>query len=60
MTSKTLNFFTLTMLFCSVGVVLGSAAAATDSTLAEIAAYRQWTRLTDKPITVANSLFTGD
>lgn len=60
MTSKTLNFFTLTVLLCSVGVVLENAAAVTDTTLAEIAPYRQWTRVTEKPIPVANSVFAGD
>ena len=59
MTSKTLKVFTLAMLLCSVGVVLGSAAA-TDTTLAEIAPYRQWTRLTAKPMIVEASFAAAD
>lgn len=59
MTKKTLRIFTAGMVLCSVGVVLGSAAAATDSTLAEIAGYRQWTRLTNKPMLVENSFAAG-
>jgi hypothetical protein len=48
MTSK--QFFAITLLLCSAGVVLGGAVA--DSTLADLAGYRQWTRVNDKPITV--------
>jgi hypothetical protein len=60
MTSKTLKFFASALLLSSVGVVLENAAAATDTTLAEIAPYRQWTRVTEKPMPVANSVFAGD
>jgi len=48
------------LLLCSAGVVLEHAAAATDPTLAEIAPYRQWTRLTKKPFKVDVSVSGGD
>lgn len=52
MNRKTLRVFTFGMVLCSVGVVLVSATARTDSALVEIAQYREWTRLNDKPIVV--------
>jgi hypothetical protein len=57
MTSKTQKVFIVALLLSSVGVVLGSAAA-TDTTLADIAQYRQWTRLTEQPVIVEGS-FAG-
>lgn len=55
MTSK--QIFIVALLFCSVGVALGGAPA--DSTLADIAGYRQWTRVTDKPTFVVDGSVGG-
>ena len=58
---KSLTILTGALLLFSVGVVLDHAAAATDPTLAEISPYRQWTRVTEKPILVDRTLgFPGD
>ena len=59
MTNKTLRVFTVGVVLCSVGLVLGSAVAASDTTLADIAHYRQWTRLTPEPVIVDVSSFAG-
>jgi hypothetical protein len=57
---KTLMVLTGALLLCSVGVVLENVAATADTTLADIAGYRQWNRLNEKPITVTNSFSGGD
>lgn len=55
MTSK--QIFIVALLFCSVGVVLAD--APTDSTLADIAGYPQWTRVTHKPTYVVDGSAGG-
>ena len=57
MTNETLRLFALGMVICSVGAVLGKSGE--DTTLKEIASYRQWTRVTEKPTIVENSLAAG-
>ncbi|HEV7473328.1 MAG TPA: hypothetical protein VGN90_04710 [Pyrinomonadaceae bacterium] len=60
MPSKTLKILTGALLLCSVGVVIENATTATDTTLGKIAQYRQWTRVTEKPIAVMNLVAGGD
>lgn len=55
MTSTRLIVFAVTAL-CSVAVF---ADGVKDQTLPEIAGYREWTRLTEKPIVVENSFAAG-
>ena len=59
MTRQTLRVFTVGVVLYSVGLILGSAVAATDTTLADIAQYRQWTRLTPEPVIADVSSFAG-
>ena len=59
MTKKTLRVFTVGVVLCSVGLVLRSAFAATDTTLTDVEQYRQWTRLTPEPVIVDVSSFAG-
>jgi hypothetical protein len=51
MTSTRLSVFALGALLSLTGAVLGDGE---HGTLKEIAGYRQWTRVTDKPIPVEN------
>jgi hypothetical protein len=60
MKSKTLRILIGALLLCSTGVVLENAATAPDTTLEEIAQYRQWTRVTEKPLPIETSAFGGD
>ena len=57
MTRTRVSVFALSALLSLAGAVLGNGA---DETLKEIAGYRQWTRVNEKPILVENSLLTGD
>ena len=56
MNSRRLSVFALGALLALTGAVLGNGE---DGTLKEIAGYRQWTRLTDKPLAVTNPLTPG-
>lgn len=63
MTRTRLRVFTVTALLSLAGAVLGDGLQ--DKTLQDIAAYREWTRLTPKPILVelpsgTFSIGTGD
>jgi hypothetical protein len=57
MNRKLSRFFTVSMVLLSFGVAVGSADSAADKTLKEIAGYRKWTRLNEKPMPVT---FGGD
>ena len=48
MTRTRLRVFAATALLCAAGAVLGDGLQ--DQTLNEVAGYREWTRLTEKPI----------
>ena len=52
MSSKRLSVFAVSALLTVAGAVLGNNGQ--DTTLKEIAGYRQWTRLNDKPMPVEN------
>jgi hypothetical protein len=52
MTKTTLKVFALLAVLSAVGAVSGAAREGTDTTLRDIARYRDWTRVTDKPIAV--------
>lgn len=54
MTRMRLSVFALSALLSVGGAVLGRSE---DGTLKEIAGYRQWTRISENPITVENPLF---
>ena len=51
------RFFTVSMVLLSFGVSVGSAVSPPDTALKEIAGYRKWTRLNEKPMPVT---FGGD
>jgi hypothetical protein len=53
MTSRRLSVFAISALLCVGGAVLGNKEE--DTTLKDIAGYRQWDRVTGKPIPVENS-----
>ena len=57
MTSTRLIIFAVTALCSVAGAVLGDGLQ--DKTLPEIAGYREWTRLTEKPIVVENAFAAG-
>jgi hypothetical protein len=52
MTSTRLSVFAMSALLCVAGAVLGNG---DDATLKEMAGYRQWVRVNEKPILVENS-----
>jgi hypothetical protein len=52
-----LSVFAVSALLCLAGAVPGNKEEGT--TLKAIAGYRQWTRVTAKPIAVMNSVSTG-
>lgn len=51
MTSKRLKIFAMTALLSVAATALGDNTA--DQTLKQLSGYREWTRLTEKPIVVA-------
>jgi hypothetical protein len=51
------SVFALSVLLTLTGAVLGNG---DDASLKEIAGYRQWTRVYEKPIVVENLGFTAD
>ena len=57
MTHSRLTVFAVTALLSVAVAVLGN--NGDDKTLQEIAGYRQWTRLTEKPLPVENSFAGG-
>ena len=57
MTRTRLRVFAVTSLLCLAGAVLGDSGP--DNTLKEIAGYREWTRINQKPIVVDLSFATG-
>ena len=57
MTSTRLIVFAVTALCSVAGAVLGDSGQ--DKTLKDIAAYRHWIRVNEKPILVENSLIAG-
>jgi hypothetical protein len=60
MSNKRLKVLTVALSLWSLSGVLDNASAATDTTLAEIAPYRQSTRVTVEPIHVAGALVAYD
>ena len=56
MTRTRLRVFAVTALLSVAGAAVGNGGA--DQTLQEIAGYRQWTRVNEKPLPVENS-FSG-
>lgn len=52
-----IRVFAVTALLSVAGAVLGN--SADDKTLQQIAGYRQWTRLTEKPIAVSSPWLGG-
>jgi len=52
MTKTRLQVFALAAVLCAVGTVSGVARGAADTTLADIAGYREWTRVTEAPTPV--------
>lgn len=52
-----IRIFAATALLFVAGAVLGN--SGDDKTLQQIAGYRQWTRVNEKPIAVENSLIAG-
>jgi hypothetical protein len=57
MTPTRLMIFAVTSLLSVAGAVFGDGLQ--DKTLPEIAGYREWTRLTEKPIVVENAFAAG-
>ncbi len=57
MTSTRLIVFAMTALCSVAGAVFADGVK--DQTLPEIAGYREWTRLTEKPIVVENAFAAG-
>ncbi len=57
MTTTRMKLVALTALLSVAGAVLGSNGE--NETLKDIAGYRQWTRLTDRPIIIPNSFAEG-
>ena len=57
MTSTRLSVFAVSALLTVAGAVLGNNGE--DATLKEIAGYRQWTRVTEKPLLVGISSLAG-
>jgi len=57
MTPTRLMIFAVTSLLSVAGAVFSDGLQ--DKTLPEIAGYRQWTRLTEKPIFVENAFAAG-
>lgn len=57
MNRKLSSFFTVSLVLLSIGIAVGSAVNAPDKALKEIAGYRKWTRLNEKPMPVT---FGGD
>ena len=57
MTKTRLRVFAVTALLSVAGAVLGDSGQ--DKTLQEIAGYRQWKRISEKPVLVENSLIGG-
>ena len=58
MKTTMLKMMTMVLTLGAVGVVLGNASAS-DKTLEEISSYRQWTRVTHKPMIVDLSSLAG-
>lgn len=57
MTRTRLRVFAATALLTFAGTVLGDGLR--DKTLKEVSGYREWTRLTEKPIVVENAFAVG-
>jgi hypothetical protein len=57
MTPTRIIVFAVTALLSVAGAVLGDGLQ--DKTLPEIAGYREWTRLNEKPIVVENAFAAG-
>jgi hypothetical protein len=55
MNRKSLRLFTAGLLLALAGVAAGCATPIPDKTLQEIAGYRKWTRLNEKPMAVDSS-----
>jgi hypothetical protein len=52
MTKTTLKVFALVTMLSAVGVVSGIGRAVSDTTLEDLARYREWTRLTHEPVPI--------
>jgi len=57
MTRTRLRVFAATALLCAAGAVLGDGLQ--DKALPEIAGYREWTRLNEKPVVVKFAFDAG-
>lgn len=57
MKTRYLQIFVAAMALTTFGLVFG--ASSPDSTLNDVAGYRNWTRVGEKPIAVVNTSFAG-
>ena len=55
----TLKVFVLLAMLSSGGGASGGSRGSTDTTLRDIARYREWTRVTEKPLPVVNPSLGG-